>query len=191
MSPIQQNTVILIRHAEKHEWDGGLKPSKMQISSYVDNKLLSVKGRERAHALVGYFQFRDEILQIFEKFPMCDIVCQDVDTGEDAWGKSRRPIETMEPLALALNKQLVLYTKKQAPELITRILNSDEWNGKTIIVCWAHQELGDLAKRLGVPENEVPEWGKRYDITWVVSTFNDGTAKLQQFPQRLLYGDKD
>ncbi|KAJ1564461.1 hypothetical protein HK096_007871, partial [Nowakowskiella sp. JEL0078] len=156
-APKQRNTVILLRHAEKHEWNAGLAPSKLQIASYEDNKLLSVKGRERAHALVAYFDTRNEIIELLDVHPLSAIVCQDVDTeGMEAWGKSERPRETMKPFAKHKNIDLTLYTKKQAAELTTRILTSDEWVGKTVIVCWAHQEIPELTKRLGVPESVIP-----------------------------------
>ena len=59
-----KTTVILIRHAEKLEWIYGLEPSAQAREEYQDNHKLSPKGYERAHALVGYFTSRKEMVDL-------------------------------------------------------------------------------------------------------------------------------
>lgn len=81
---MQSTTVIIIRHAEKLDWRGGTEPSAESRAAYVDNHKLSPKGYERAHALVGYFTNRREMVEILEKRPLACIIAQDVDF-ESGW----------------------------------------------------------------------------------------------------------
>ncbi|KAI8924368.1 ribosome 60S biogenesis N-terminal-domain-containing protein [Entophlyctis helioformis] len=99
-------TVILIRHAEKLPWTQGLQPGSGVKDSYVDNHLLSAKGYERAQALTGYFLFRKEMQDLFARRPLAAVAAQAVDTSADPWGRSRRPLETVEPLVQAWNTAL-------------------------------------------------------------------------------------
>ncbi|KAJ3215320.1 hypothetical protein HDU67_000597 [Dinochytrium kinnereticum] len=93
-------TIILLRHGEKLSWPHGAPPEKGAKALYVDNHLLSGKGQERSHALVGYFLHRHEIQSIFSRAPLAAIFAQGVD--HDGKGKSQRPRQTVEPLAWAL-----------------------------------------------------------------------------------------
>lgn len=81
-------TILLIRHAEKHHWPSGCAPN-VNKSQYVDNHLLSGKGCERAHALVGYFLHRNDMKELFDSNPLKAVIAQDVDDVEN-WGRSLR-----------------------------------------------------------------------------------------------------
>ncbi|RKO88577.1 hypothetical protein BDK51DRAFT_32189 [Blyttiomyces helicus] len=193
MAAADDVTVILIRHAEKLTWHNGVAPSKEMKALYIDNHILSAKGYERAHALVGYFNHREEIQALFRRRPLAAIIAQDVDRTPDAWGRSERPRETVEPLATHLAPRGVVfltYTKKQLPQVLSSIR---EFKGRTVIVSWAHQQIPDLTVALGVPAAQVPQhWpGKRFDVTWVVEPGSGTPATFVQYPQRLLFGDKD
>ncbi|KAI9097358.1 hypothetical protein DFS34DRAFT_580593 [Phlyctochytrium arcticum] len=191
-------TILLIRHAEKLPWPQGINPSKNIKAAYVDNHLLSSKGYERAHALVGYFQHRQEIQDILKKRPLKAIIaqCPDIEGG---WGLSERPRETVQPshssLADALpDIPLKQYTKSEVMSLLHSLLSPASINpymNGTVLISWAHQLIPDMVRALGVPSDQVPEWKKkRFDVTWAVEIEN-GSATLKQMPQRLLYGDKD
>lgn len=86
-------TILLLRHAEKLHWPSGLAP-KISKSDFVDNHLLSGKGCERAHALVGYFLHRAEMKELFSLFPLKAVIAQDVDDIEN-WGRSLRVINIL------------------------------------------------------------------------------------------------
>lgn len=199
-------TVIVIRHAEKLEWKGGCEPTEEERECYVDNHVLSPKGYERSHALVGYFTDRAEMKNLFSKRPLAALIAQGVDSGSDAWGKSCRPKETVLPLALALethSKQrqriecansvpLLEFTKKEFRKMIDMILGG-AFQGKSVILCWSHQQMPAIATSLGVPDAQVPrKWkGGRFDITWVVDLNPRTHPMLVQFPQNLMYGDSN
>jgi hypothetical protein len=183
--------VIFIRHAEKLEWAQGFQPSEEIKANYIDNHLLSPKGYERAHALIGYFQHRQEMLEIYKENPLTTCIAQDVDT-ETNWGKSERPKDTILPLILSEPKhpsiasklEFQLYTKAKVDQLVDSLKTVSN-ESKTVIICWSHQQIPEIVQKLGV---ECPKkWDKkRFDICWVV----DMTTKtLKQFPQLLLYGD--
>jgi hypothetical protein len=88
-SGLEENlkTILLLRHAEKHHWPSGVAPKSK--SDYIDNHLLSGKGCERAHALVGYFLHRSEMKEVFASNPLKAVIAQDVDEVEN-WGLSLR-----------------------------------------------------------------------------------------------------
>ena len=50
----------------------------------------SMQGLERAQALVGYFHYRNEMVEIFESSPLAAIIAQGVDTSKDPYGVSER-----------------------------------------------------------------------------------------------------
>ncbi|TPX65185.1 hypothetical protein SpCBS45565_g05358 [Spizellomyces sp. 'palustris'] len=193
-SPIPHpTTILLIRHAEKLPWSSGMAPTALQKSEYVDTHVLSPKGYERAQALAAYFLHREEILQLLERRPWGAVVAQNVDEV-GGWGLSLRPKETVEPLAKALEPLKVpfhLYTKSSLPSLV-QLLRSGLYKDRTVLISWAHQQLPDLVKALGVPDDKVPKWNKkRFDVTWVVDFDGKGGVEFRQVPQRLLYGDED
>lgn len=95
---------------------------------------------------------------------------------------------TVNPYAQSRNISPIPYTKKQLEEAVSFMKSKKNTN---ILVCWAHQQLPDMARMLGVPADKVPEhWtGKRFDVTWVIRPGEP--PSLTQYPQRLLYGDVD
>ncbi|TPX34636.1 hypothetical protein SmJEL517_g02665 [Synchytrium microbalum] len=186
-------TIILIRHAEKHHWDRGQNPSELSIATYQDDHHLSTKGYERAQALVAYFNHRQEIIDAIGN-GITHIIAQAVDSGPDPFGQSERPVsaETVAPFANSKNIPLTKYTKRQLTEAVAFMKSQP---ASQIIVCWAHQQLPEMARMLGVPASKVPEkWpGKRYDETWIIKLGNNDSqpSTLAQYPQRLLFGDFD
>ncbi|HEX4647031.1 MAG TPA: hypothetical protein VH598_15620 [Verrucomicrobiae bacterium] len=74
-------------------------------------------------------------------------------------------------------------------EALARDLLSDRiYEGRTILVCWTHTRLPDLAKALGVAP-EPPPWGENVFDRVLVVTFAGGKARMENLPQKLLYGD--
>ncbi|KAJ3358003.1 hypothetical protein HDU83_000060 [Entophlyctis luteolus] len=188
------------------------------LASVAALSALSPKGIERANALAAYFIHRPEMTALYESAPLAAIVCQAYNTAPRGAGKSWRPAHTIYPLyaalqlgeSTALNSHGDRHPSAKAAEEFRRsskvefcefikaefdsmveTLTSGKYAGKTIIVCWSHQTLPELAVRLGVSEELVPrKWGKRYDVTWVITrrTANEPT-EFHQLPQLLLWGD--
>ena len=103
---------------------------------------------------------------------------------------SKRPIETVTPLAIALNLPLndgFADTDAEIAEMANAILNEFAFAGKVVLICWHHGKIPAVAKALGV--SKPPKWdGKVFDRVWQI-TFPKGKASLQDLPQMLLYGD--
>ena len=196
--------IILIRHAEKLEWDHGIEPSVEVREAYVDNHKLSPKGYERSYALVGYFTSRIEMVELMKERPLALVISQDIDTSSEAWGKSDRPRETIWPLMqyqrenctnenrsnISPNLELRLLTKSQF-KMIKDIVRDkhSKYDGKTVLICWCHQQLPLIAELLGI--SYPPKWPKRrFDITWVIKLEEEEKeSSLNIMPQNLLFGD--
>lgn len=180
-------TVILIRHIEKLNWAKGEQPSKEVEKEFVDNHYPSDKGYERADALVSYFTKRDEMQALFAKRPLTGLVAQDADpTGKSA--QSLRPKLTLIPLSKALpDIPFALFIKSDILDAVAYI-KSNDFIGKSVIVCWEHDDLTNVVSLLS-DKKVVPDWpGKRYDVTWILDT---ETMNFTQIPQKLLFGDSD
>lgn len=164
----QPERIILLRHAEKPADEADIH--------------LSERGRQRADALADWA------------------------TNSPAWGTNNRPaavfackptakapslrsIETVTPLAarLQLPVQTPFSAKKFAP-LAQQILNDPAFNGKTIVICWARDELPQLAESFGVATGSVVCKSKTFDRLWI-TTLQDTRAVAVSLPQKLLPGD--
>lgn len=156
----QPAQVIIIRHGEKPDQGDDL----------------TVKGRERAAALVPFFEDseRPQPAAIYALSP-----------NEEH--HSRRCLETATPLALAMKLTLKTFHHSDYAKMVKEILASPEYDGKLVLICWSHKEIPGLARALGV--DNPPHWrGPVFDRLWVIK-FSGGKATLQDLPQRLLYGD--
>ena len=85
--------------------------------------------------------------------------------------------------ALKLKVQTPFHGKDYA-ELAKLILGNPAYSGKTVVVCWNHEEIPQLAAMLGV-NPEPPKWkGSVYDRVYLI-TYRDGKATLTEIPERL------
>ncbi|KAJ3415140.1 hypothetical protein HDV05_005420 [Chytridiales sp. JEL 0842] len=212
--------IILIRHGEKLEWPQGKPPTDLSTAKalFIDHHRLSAKGVERSYALVGYFARRKEMVELFERQPLAAVIAQGVDSSGP--GKSERPRLTVEPFFkilqldseslwnaasaeedatkkkrgkqhMAQHVKFLEYKKSHVKDMVQRI-TSGEFNGKSVVISWSHQQLPSLAVAFGAPPSSVPgKWGKRYDVTWVLESDGKDEFLLKQYPQLLIYGDED
>jgi hypothetical protein len=101
---------------------------------------------------------------------------------------SKRPIETVTPLATALKVPLndgFADNEASIQKMTNAILN--DFPGKIILVCWHHGMIPAIAKALGI--GRPPKWdAKVFDRVWQI-TFPKGKATLTDSAQMLLYGD--
>lgn len=105
-------------------------------------------------------------------------------------GRGYRSGETMAPLGKALG--LPVSTPCESDEyrhLIRAILHNKDYSGKTVVVCWTHEYLPDLAQALGVTPRPPPWRDKVYDRLWIVRPKKEGPPDFQDVPQRLLKND--
>ncbi|MFO0966835.1 MAG: hypothetical protein U0793_14780 [Gemmataceae bacterium] len=155
--------VLIIRHAEKGE-----------------DEHLSARGRERAAALAVYFLERAEVL---EKGRPVAVYAQKSTMKRP----SKRPVETVAPVAAALMQKVIVYSHSDYLKMVEEIKTKREYEGKTVLICWEHTAIEDVAKAFGV--KETPRWrGKDFDRVWVLTFSGDGVT-LRNLGQRLMFGD--
>jgi hypothetical protein len=97
-------------------------------------------------------------------------------TTRDANGQ--RTQETVAPLAKALKLPVLApYLGKDYAQLAQAILTNPAYAGKTVLNCWNHEEIPQLAAALGVSP-EPPKWkGSVFDRVYVIS-YHKGHAVL-------------
>jgi hypothetical protein len=159
--------VILIRHAEKPP----------------EGDELSLKGQERAAALVPYFLGTPELLEY--KAPVA-IYAQ----GPKKEGSSRRPVETVRPLADALKLQVIdRFTHDDFPQMVAEIVADPKYEGRSVLICWEHKVIPDIARAFGAKDAPDTWHGHVFDRTWVITFKPSGKAAFKNLPQKLMYGD--
>jgi hypothetical protein len=165
----QPAQVIIIRHAEKPE----------------EGNELNLRGRERAGALAAYFQSAPEVNEF--KAPVA-IYAQ---LPKDATS-SIRSAQTVQPLADALHEVLHRnFTKTQHQQMVDEIMHKPEYAGHTVLICWEHKVIPEMAREFGVTDAPTKWASEVYDRTWVI-TFHDGSKPtFKSVPQRLMYGDSN
>ena len=154
--------IILIRHAEK--------PNNPK------DPHLSKAGLERAERLVGFMTTNPVMIKFGS--PVAIFATQTTKRGN-----GQRTQETVAPLAKALKVPVQTpFLGKDYAELAKLILATPAYAGKTVLVCWNHEELPQLASALGVVP-EPPKWkGGTFDLVYVIS-YHAGKAELEQLTQ--------
>ena len=164
----QPAKIIIIRHAEK-------PPDESKDS-------LSLKGQERAMALVP---FLTEMLGPTEKARSPVLFATKI-------GRKKADNHTHETLG-PLSRQLGLkihapYANSEYEALARDLLTDRAYERRTVLVCWTHSRLPGLVKSLGISP-ELPPWDENVFDRVLVVTFEGGKAKMENLPQKLLYGD--
>jgi hypothetical protein len=180
--------VLIIRHAEKT----GVKTDIH----------LSKKGMERAEVLPRLFEVSKNRPK---PFPTPDFIFAASNSTS-----SRRPLETVTPLAMKLrlpidqtydSKRSLSLDKNGAKEktanaedmhgLRAAVFGEPKYRGKTILVAWRHSTIPELAKTLGA--NKVPAmWENNvFDRVWQLSYDDNCNVVLLNRPQLLLPDDAE
>lgn len=149
--------IILIRHAEE--------PADPQ------DPHLSPAGVERAERLVSFIT-TDPAMTRFG-LPVAVFA-----TETTKQGNGQRAQETVAPLAMALKLPVQTpFVAKDFAALANRILRDPAYAGKTVLICWNHTEIPQLAMALGVRQVP-PKWKAGvYDLVYLIS-YQDGRAAL-------------
>ena len=120
-----------------------------------------------------------------EPFPTPDFLFADHDSK-----KSRRPNETAAPLAKALGLKINDgFGDADGAKLADELFHDPKYAGKTILLCWRHHmipELAGLLKADGAPDVWNPDV---FDRVWRIDYDKDGKAKFSDLPQRLMPKD--
>jgi hypothetical protein len=174
-------TVLIIRHAEK--------------TGDKEDIHLSEPGKQRAEVLHQLFEPSKDRANPFPKPDFIFAAAHHKD--------SQRPLETITPSAtrwkMSINNSFDSKLpppdadKKNAKlnmhNLRDEIFGDSKYFGKTILICWRHSTLPELAKTFKA--SKVPEkWDDNiFDRVWLISYDDEGAAKFEDLPQRLIKGD--
>jgi phosphohistidine phosphatase SixA len=160
--------LLLIRHAEK-------PTDEMKA---VD---LSPAGKKRAAALPNLFvKSADRPVP----FPTPDFIFAAANSPH-----SSRSTQTVEPLAKKLGLKVHdKYANDDFDKLATHLLADPKYAGKTVLVCWHHGKLDNLAKSLGAKKAPHIE-PNVFNRIWRISYTPEGKATFADLPQRVLPDD--
>ncbi len=170
--------IMLIRHAEKPNGDGG--PGLMPNG--VENpRALTLIGWKRANALVGLFNPPDGALP---RAPLAKPMSLFA-SGSD----SLRPKQTLAPLATALNLPVRTFLKGQEPELVAAARKAED----PVLISWQHEAIPEIAGLIrGSAEGVPARWpGHVYDLIWVLDLQASGAWAFTQVPELVMPGDTE
>ena len=151
---LANNTVLIVRHAEKPAEGSGLTPA----------------GVARAQQYVRYFEpFRENGMSL-----SIDALYAGADSE-----KSMRPRLTLEPLSRATGMKLDSSIGTKEPEALVKLLRTQP-HGAHPLISWRHEQIPALVKAFGGSANLVPN-GKWPDevYDWVLVLTFDRAGKLQ------------
>lgn len=159
--------VIIIRHAEKLD----------------QGNQLSTKGKERAAAFAPYFTETDYLTTFGTPAAIYAMAAPKGDS-------SLRPIQTVTPLANLLKMTIKDSTERDNyRKMVDEIKSSPTYHGKTILICWEHKLIPEIARAFGALQTPGRWPPNIYDRTWVISFDSSGKPTFQNHAQRLMYGD--
>ena len=149
--------IILIRHAEE--------------PTDSSNPHLSKKGEVRANRLVEFMTHDPAMIRLGSP-----VAIYATETTNDNNGQ--RTQETVAPLAKVLNLDVKTpFHSKDFDKLATQVLSDRSLDGKTVVICWNHEYLPQLARALGATDAPSKWKGKVYDQVFVIS-YRGGKATL-------------
>ncbi len=92
--------------------------------------------------------------------------------------RSRRPVETIEPLARALGGLAIAddLDDEQVADLVERLRDVPAWLGKVGVVSWRHSDIPRLVTALGAPPALLGDEWDEADYTTVVDVVFTGTG---------------
>ena len=141
---VRPKAILIIRHAEKpaDDTDTGLSP----------------EGKKRAESLPDLFKKTDPL-------PTPDFII-----ATKASKHSNRPVETVTPLAKALKLEIdSRFVNDDYTKLTEEVYTKPKYEGKTVLICWHHGNIPELATVLGA--TGVPDKWKDhvFDRVWVLT----------------------
>jgi len=154
--------IILIRHAEK--------------PADAEDPHLSPAGVKRAQRLVSFVRTN----RVVTRFGLPVAVFATQTTKNE---NGQRTQETVAPLARALKLPVQTpFLGKDYAGLAKLILGNPAYAGKTVLICWNHEEITQLAAALGV-KPEPPKWkGDVFDRVYIIS-YRGKKATLSEVTQ--------
>ncbi len=150
----------------------GMGPSRLIILRHAEktgdkrDPHLSLPGKRRAEQLVGY------IPATFGK--------PDFLIAASSSKRSRRPVETLEPIASALALEIrAKIDDDDGDELVEMLRDKPRYFGKLGVICWRHSELPGLVQALGCERGTFPDPWHENDYTTIIDLTFPGNGEVQ------------
>jgi hypothetical protein len=153
VSPFRPDTgparLIVLRHAEK--------------TGDRRDRNLSPAGHERAMRLVPY---------VLETFGRPDFL-----VAAKSSDRSRRPVETIEPLAAAVSLEIQSkFDDDEVDALVAALSEKRAYRSKFGVISWRHSDIPRLVACLGAPADTIPgEWSESDYATLVDISYSSGS----------------
>ena len=172
-------SITLIRHAEKPD-DAG-KEFGVDEHGKPDPRGLSARGWQRAGALVRWVVPAGSGLT-----PPAPVPCPQAIFAVAPSPSSRRPLLTVQPLASFIGVEIdAAFASDQVDELLQQVHAVPG----AVLICWRHQDMPEIAKRLCPDLVPAPQWPQHcFDQAWLFAPAGD-TWTMRQLAQQLLPGD--
>lgn len=167
--PLRQ--LIILRHGEKPSGPAGPHGAAPKEGVH-----LSARGQARAGALAAALPAH---------FGRPDAV-----VAAKPGPASRRPLETVAPLARALGLSVQdRHADKNYLKAADELLRKSQYRDATVVLCWHHGYIPALVAALGATPPCDPWPEEVFDRYWVVTPGPHGEPQVLDVPQQLLYGD--
>jgi hypothetical protein len=183
------DTILIIRHAEKPQQNGD---SGIDETGAPDPKSLTPRGWQRAGAWAQLFVpalGQQPVLPTPTALFASNPNHENAATAESAGGKSRRPLETITPLAGKLSLGVATQVSKQkVGDLVAALATTPG----VVLVCWQHEVIVEIANAISHASTTIPtKWpGSRFNVIFRLDRPSDGSPwKFQQVVPVLLAGD--
>ena len=104
---------------------------------------------------------------------------------------ANRPVETVAPLAKALGIQInSSFAKLQIVQLVTQIMNSPAYNNKSVLICWEHTMIPQIAKDFGATMAPQAWDGNVFNQIWVLSLAGNRVINFNSLLETILPSDR-
>ena len=169
-------SITLLRHAEKPD-DAG---EELGVDEHgrPDPRGLTARGWQRAGALVRWV--------VPARSGPAPVPCPQAIFAVKPSPSSRRPLLTVQPLAALIGLQI---DAAFASEQVTELLQQATAVPGAVLICWRHQDMPEIAKRLCPDLVPAPQWSQHcFDQAWQFLPAGEAWT-MRQLAQQLLPGD--
>ncbi len=184
------HTILIIRHAEKPDADGD---GGVDATGTPDPRSLTPRGWQRAGAWTELFA---PSLGTPQALPRPTAMFASAPSGHadmaarGGGSKSRRPLETVSPLAAKLGIEIDLRFAKGEEADLAEAISAIEG---VVLVCWQHEDIAAIANALTPRPQGVPQhWpGDCFNVVFKFARPDDASPwNFQQIVPVMLDGDK-
>jgi hypothetical protein len=173
---------MLVRHAEKPDKD--FAPYGVTREGERSKESLQIRGWQRAGALIALFAPPNGRFNVSLAKPQFLYASKPLKRRG-----SRRPIETITPLA----QKLAIKINWDFPRSDIESMLEEVFSCRGVVmICWQREYIPEIALKILDGRRVAPaNWPEdRFDMIWVFDLdWSSGRYKFKQVPQKLLMGD--